>query len=389
MERRAEPAKAPLVHPPQRDHGNRQCRGDRPRTPDAQRARAGVRPGVVDWGQKHGVDPEPAGAPRLARIVHRAGAQPMAGRVVNTHLAPHPGVPRTQDDQLTATREPQDPPEQRAPIVPRKAVVAEHDPSAPRQPRDRAPQFATHAVIGHQPADRDGGGVAGTHDAAYSARMPADERLHAIRDRIARAAALRRGDAAPPTLIAVSKTHPVAAIRPLLVAGQRDFGENRVQEAQEKWPALLEAHPDARLHLIGQLQSNKARDAVELAHAIHAVDRASLVAALARAMEATGRRPDCFIQVNIGDEAQKGGCAVADLPALLAEARAAELPVSGLMCLPPAGVDAAPYFALLAKLARDNGLAGLSMGMSDDFETAAMLGATHVRVGSALFGARA
>lgn len=219
--------------------------------------------------------------------------------------------------------------------------------------------------------------------------MPADDRLHAIRERIARAAALRRGDPAPVTLIAVSKTHPAETIRPLLDAGQREFGENRVQEAQEKWPALLEAHPDARLHLIGQLQSNKARDAVEISHAIHAVDRPSLVAALARAIDATGRRPACFVQVNIGDEAQKGGCAVADLPALLAEARSAALPVAGLMCIPPAGLEPAPYFALLAKLARDAGLNALSMGMSDDFETAVMLGATHVRVGSALFGARA
>ena len=176
---------------------------------------------------------------------------------------------------------------------------------------------------------------------------------------------------------------------PLLAAGERDFGENRVAEAQAKWPALRERWPDARLHLIGQLQSNKAAEAVALADAIHAVDRPSLVAALAKAMDAQGRRPACFLQVNIGEEAQQGGCAIADLPALLAEARAADLPVAGLMCLPPAGLEAAPYFALLAKMARDHGLGGLSMGMSDDFETAVMLGATHVRVGSALFGARA
>ena len=219
--------------------------------------------------------------------------------------------------------------------------------------------------------------------------MSADTRLADIRDRLARAARLAGREAAEVALIAVSKTHPAEAIAPLLAAGQRDFGENRVAEAAAKWPGLRERWPDARVHLIGRLQSNKADEAVSLADAIHAVDRASLVAALARAMARTGRRPACFVQVNIGDEPQKGGCAVADLPTLLAQARAAELPVAGLMCLPPADVEAAPYFALLARLARDHGLMGLSMGMSGDFETAAMLGATHVRVGSALFGARA
>ena len=189
-------------------------------------------------------------------------------------------------------------------------------------------------------------------------------------------------------LIAVSKTHPAQAIEPLIVAGCRVFGENRVQEAQDKWPALRERHSGIRLALIGQLQSNKAADAVALFDQIHSLDRPSLVAALAKAME-SGKRPDCFVQVNIGDEPQKGGCAVADLPALLVEARAADLPLAGLMALPPADVEPAPYFALLARLARDHGLAGLSMGMSGDFETAVTLGATHVRVGSALFGARA
>lgn len=219
--------------------------------------------------------------------------------------------------------------------------------------------------------------------------MTPDDRLATIRTRIAHTAKIARRDPADITLIAVSKTHPEEAIRPLLAAGHRDFGENRVQEAQAKWLALREAYPGARLHLIGQLQSNKAADAVALADAIHAVDRPSLVTALARAMETSGRRPDCFLQVNIGEEPQKGGCAIADLPGLLAEVQAADLPVAGLMCIPPAGLEAASYFALLAKIARDHGLTGLSMGMSDDFETAVMLGATHVRVGSALFGARA
>jgi pyridoxal phosphate enzyme (YggS family) len=217
---------------------------------------------------------------------------------------------------------------------------------------------------------------------------PAAERLAAVRAEIARAAALVGRDPSAVALIAVSKTHEAAAIRPLIDAGQRLFGENRVQEAAAKWPALREETPDVTLHLVGQLQSNKATEAVALFDAIHSLDRPSLVAALARAMERDGRRPDVFIQVNIGDEPQKGGCAVATLPALIAEARAAELPLLGLMCVPPAGVEAAPYFALAAKLARDHGLAGLSMGMSEDYPTAVMLGATHVRVGTALFGAR-
>ena len=218
--------------------------------------------------------------------------------------------------------------------------------------------------------------------------MTAADRLASLHADIARAAKVARRDSTDVTLVAVSKTHPAEAIRPLLEAGHRDFGENRVQEAQAKWPALREQFPGVRLHLVGQLQSNKAADAVALADAIHSVDRPSLITALARAMDASGRRPACFVQVNIGDEEQKGGCAIADLPALLAKARGAGLPVAGLMCVPPAGLEPAPYFALLAKLAREEGVAELSMGMSDDFATAVTLGATHVRVGSALFGAR-
>lgn len=188
------------------------------------------------------------------------------------------------------------------------------------------------------------------------------------------------------TLIAVSKTRPAAEIEALIEEGQRDFGENRVQEAQAKWPALRARYPEVRLHLIGQLQSNKAPEAVALFDAIHSLDRPSLAAALARAMDKAGRRPDCFVQVNIGGEAQKGGCPVAGLPALLHQACA--LPVAGLMCLPPEGREPAPYFALLAELARRHGVAGLSMGMSADYESAVMIGATHVRVGTALFGPR-
>lgn len=205
---------------------------------------------------------------------------------------------------------------------------------------------------------------------------------------IAHAAASARRTAGNVTLIAVSKTHPAETIMPLLAAGHRDFGENRVQETASKWPALREAWPDARLHLVGRLQSNKAEEAVRLFDVIHSLDRASLVAAVACAQDKAGKRPACFVQVDIGEEDQKAGCAVADLPALLAEARGANLHVAGLMCLPPAGIESAPYFALLAKLAREEGLIGLSMGMSGDYETAVTIGATHVRVGTALFGAR-
>lgn len=214
------------------------------------------------------------------------------------------------------------------------------------------------------------------------------EPLANIRDRIARAASIAGRKAQDITLIAISKTHGPEAIEPLLAAGQRAFGENRVQEAAAKWPALRAAWPGVELHLVGQLQSNKADDAVALFDCIHSLDRPSLVTALAKAMDKAGKRVPCFVQVNIGAEEQKGGCAIADLPALLEAARAADIPLAGLMCVPPAGIEAAPFFALLDKLAVDNGLAGLSMGMSEDFETAIVLGATHVRVGSALFGAR-
>jgi pyridoxal phosphate enzyme (YggS family) len=212
--------------------------------------------------------------------------------------------------------------------------------------------------------------------------------LGEVQGRIGKAAALAGRAPADVTLIAVSKTQPAEAIAALIEEGQRDFGENRVQEAEGKWPALRAGRPDLRLHLIGTLQSNKAGQAVSLFDAIHSVDRLSLVAALASAMAKSGRRPDCFVQVNIGGEPQKGGCAPAELPALLDAVRAAGLPLAGLMCIPPDGVEAAPYFALLARLGRRHGVAGLSMGMSADYESAVMIGATHVRVGTALFGPR-
>ncbi|AUW56862.1 YggS family pyridoxal phosphate-dependent enzyme [Sphingobium sp. SCG-1] len=218
------------------------------------------------------------------------------------------------------------------------------------------------------------------HDAAT--------RLAAIRSAITRIASLSSRSAADVTLIAVSKTHGASEIAPLIAAGQRVFGENRVQEAQDKWPALREAVPEISLHLVGQLQSNKAADAVALFDVIHSLDRSSLLTALAKAMDKVGRQVPCFVQVNIGAETQKGGCPIGEVPSLLEQARMIEVPISGLMCVPPADVEAAPYFALLAKMAREEGLTGLSMGMSGDYETAIMLGATHVRVGTALFGDR-
>jgi pyridoxal phosphate enzyme (YggS family) len=216
----------------------------------------------------------------------------------------------------------------------------------------------------------------------------AAERLADVKTAIADAAKRAQRKPADICLIAVSKTHDAAAIRPLIAAGQRHFGENRVQEAAAKWPVLRAEAADITLHLIGQLQSNKAEEAVMLFDAIHSVDRSSLVQALAKACEKTGKRPQLFVQVNIGDEEQKGGCTVRDLPALLAEAAEAGLKIEGLMAIPPADVEPAPYFALLDELAERNGLPLRSMGMSSDYETAVMLGATHVRVGTALFGPR-
>jgi PLP dependent protein len=209
---------------------------------------------------------------------------------------------------------------------------------------------------------------------------------------VARIEAARKAALAPAPfthLVAVSKTHAADRIAPALEAGQRLFGENRVQEAKEKWPALKARWPDIELHLIGPLQSNKAREAVELFDAIHSLDRPKLAHALKAECERQGRAPALFIQVNTGEEPQKAGVAPADAPAFIALARdELKLPVKGLMCIPPAGENPAPHFALLAKLARAHALPWLSMGMSGDFETAIKFGATHVRVGSAIFGER-
>jgi pyridoxal phosphate enzyme (YggS family) len=209
----------------------------------------------------------------------------------------------------------------------------------------------------------------------------AADRRRKILDDIAAAAALAKRDPAQVQLIAVSKGRSAEEIEPLIEAGQRDFGENRVQEAQDKWPALLERHPGIRIHEIGRLQSNKAADAVSLFDTIHSVDRISLLDALVK----TGKTPRAYVQVNIGDEEQKGGCAIDDVGELVEAVRASPLPLAGLMAIPPLGVEPAPYFALLAKLARRHDVTGLSIGMSADFKAAVMLGATAVRVGTALF----
>jgi pyridoxal phosphate enzyme (YggS family) len=214
------------------------------------------------------------------------------------------------------------------------------------------------------------------------------DRLTVIRARINAAAKLARRQSGDVHLIAVSKTRSAQDIEPLILEGQMLFGENRVQEAASKWPALKERHPEVELHLIGQLQSNKAEEAVVLFDVIHSVDRLSLVTALGKAMQKLGRAVPCFLQVNIGAEEQKGGCSVAELPDLLKAAQYAGIPVAGLMCIPPANAEAAPFFALLAELSARHKLAQLSMGMSDDFESAIMLGATYIRVGTALFGER-
>ncbi len=214
-------------------------------------------------------------------------------------------------------------------------------------------------------------------------------RLEAIRASVARAARDFGRKPQSVTLIAVSKTKPAEQIAEVLEAGQRVFGENYVQEAKAKWPALKARFPDAELHMIGPLQSNKAREAVELFDAIHSLDRESLAKELAREIARAGRAPRLFVQVNTGEEPQKGGIAPGETDAFLARCRDVHgLAIEGLMCIPPEAEPPSPHFALLAKVAARNGLKGLSMGMSADYEAAIQLGATHVRIGSAIFGAR-
>ena len=211
------------------------------------------------------------------------------------------------------------------------------------------------------------------------------QRRQLILDDIAKAASLARRDPAGAQLIAVTKGRSVEEIEPLIAAGQRDFGESRVQEVLAKWPALLEQHPDVRLHGIGRLQSNKAAEAVQLFGVIHSLDRPSLLEALVKEAEKAQRFPAVYVQVNIGEEEQKGGCPIGEIGSLIDAVRASPLPLAGLMAIPPLDVEPSPYFALLAELARRHDVTGLSMGMSNDFKVAVMLGATAVRVGTALF----
>lgn len=216
------------------------------------------------------------------------------------------------------------------------------------------------------------------------------ERLRAIEAQIERAAGDSGRPASSVSLVAVSKTVPAAAIRPLLDAGHRRFGENYVQESAAKWPELRDAYPGCEVHLIGPLQSNKAKDAVALFDVIHSLDRPSLAGALAKAIDGTGRRPRLICQVNTGEEPQKGGVMPSDLDAFLRRCRVEyELEIEGLMCIPPFDQPPSPHFALLRGMADRNGLTVLSMGMSADFGAAIQLGATHVRVGTAIFGERA
>jgi len=213
----------------------------------------------------------------------------------------------------------------------------------------------------------------------------AAQRLAAVRESIAAAARLAKREPSDVQLIAVSKGRAPEEIEALIAAGQRDFGESRVQEALAKWPPLLAKHSDVRLHGIGRLQSNKADEAVELFGTVHSLDRTSLLGALARAADKAGWKPAVYVQVNIGEEEQKGGCAIADVGDLVAAVRESPLPLAGLMAIPPLELEPAPFFALLAKLARKHDVTGLSMGMSGDYKAAVMLGATAVRVGTALF----
>ena len=249
----------------------------------------------------------------------------------------------------------------------------------------RIPRLVAEPGIDDQPLARNAG-LAASHGASYSAAMSsaADRRQRILED-IAAAATLAGRDSNDIRLVAVSKGRAAEQIEELIAAGQREFGESRVQEALAKWPALLARYPDVRLHAIGRLQSNKAADAVQLFDVIHSLDRSSLLDALVKQAERDRRAPAAYVQVNIGEEEQKGGCAIGDVGELVAAVRASPLPLAGLMAIPPLGLEPGPYFAMLAKLARRHDVTGLSMGMTNDFKAAVMLGATAVRIGTALF----
>jgi pyridoxal phosphate enzyme (YggS family) len=228
-----------------------------------------------------------------------------------------------------------------------------------------------------------------TPEKTASITTPLPNGLAAVEQEIARACREARRERASVTLVAVSKTFDAAAIAPLIAAGQRVFGENRVQEAKSKWPGLISACPEIALHLIGPLQSNKAREAVALFDAIHSLDRVSICEALAKEFASQERQPQLFVQLNTGEEPQKAGVAPSEADRFIASCREKyRLPISGLMCIPPVNDAPAPHFALTAKIAARNGLNNLSMGMSADFAIAIALGATHVRIGTAIFGKR-
>ena len=221
-----------------------------------------------------------------------------------------------------------------------------------------------------------------------AAPLDVKARLESVRAEIARAAGAAARDPAGVTLVAVSKTHGPGRIETAIAAGQRVFGENRVREAKEKWPALRARHPGIELRLIGHLQTNKTAEAVALFDVIETIDSPRLARALAKEMTRQNRRPRCLVQVNTGGEAQKSGAPLGSAEALVGECRALALPVEGLMCIPPAEGDPAPHFRMLAELAQRLSLKTLSMGMSADFPAAIAAGATHVRLGTAIFGAR-
>ena len=256
-------------------------------------------------------------------------------------------------------------------------------PAPARQVPDRFERIFACTCVDNEPSS--GSALAAGHPASYSAAMTAAERLQVVREGIQAAARAAKRDSRDVTLIAVSKTRSAEEIEGLIEAGQRDFGESRVQEAIDKWPTLLSRHSDVSLHCIGRLQSNKAAQAVRLFDSIHSVDRTSLLDAVVKEAEKADRNPNVYVQVNIGDEAPKGGCPIGEVGGLVEAVRETPLPLAGLMCIPPLGLEPSPFFALLAKIAREHGVEGLSMGMSADYKAAVMLGATAVRVGTALF----
>jgi PLP dependent protein len=317
--------------------------------------------------QWHSSEP---GAEQLFEIVHSGG---LASGLVDDH-------------QTSPLRQPPQHREQSRPLARRHVAIEQKHAAARREPAQRGRQIAADPLVGNQPSLWHPG-LAAIHPGTYSplTMSSAEERRRQILDGIAAAAKVARREPGDVTLIAVTKTRSAEEIEELIAAGQRDFGESRVQEAQWKWPPLLDSHRHVRLHCIGRLQSNKAADAVVLFDSIHSLDRLPLLRALAKEADKTGRYPSVYIQVNIGDEPQKGGCAIGEIGALVAAVRESPLPLVGLMCIPPLGLEPSPFFALLAKLAAEHGVEGLSMGMSSDYRSAVMLGATAVRVGTALF----